>query len=99
MIAAISRLRSGPPPALDPAVTHVSEQFARYCFSCHTIDGAGGKDGPELSHAGLKLTAATIEQRIIDPKSVKPDSDMPAFGGKIAPEDIRAIAGWLASRK
>ena len=99
MVAAVSRLRSSPPPALDATTTHVYTEFARNCFSCHTVDGAGGKDGPDLSHAGLKLSPETIEQRIIDPKTVKPDSDMPAFGGKIAPEDIRAIAQWLASRK
>ena len=84
---------------LDATTTHVYTEFARNCFSCHTVDGAGGKDGPDLSHAGLKLSPETIEQRIIDPKTVKPDSDMPAFGGKIASEDIRAIAQWLASRK
>lgn len=99
MVAAVSHLRSGAPPAVDAQTTVVFTQFARYCFSCHKVDGAGGKDGPDLSHAGLKLTAATIEQRIIDPKSVKPDSDMPAFGGKIPADDIRAIAGWLAGRK
>ncbi|HEX5069639.1 MAG TPA: cytochrome b N-terminal domain-containing protein [Vicinamibacterales bacterium] len=99
MIAAVARLRSGPPPALDEGTRRVYTEFARHCVSCHMVDGAGGKDGPDLSHAGLKLTAATIEQRIIDPKSVKPDSDMPAFGDKITPEDIRAIANWLASRR
>jgi ubiquinol-cytochrome c reductase cytochrome b subunit len=99
MVAAISHLRSSAPPATDPATGRVYTEFSRYCFNCHIVDGAGGKDGPELSHAGLKLSAETIEQRIIDPKSVKTDSDMPAFGGKIAPEDIHAIAVWLSQKK
>jgi cbb3-type cytochrome oxidase cytochrome c subunit len=59
----------------------------------------GGKDGPELSHVGVKLSAALMEQRITDPTTVKADAEMPSFSDKITPEDIRAIAGWLAQRK
>ena len=73
--------------------------FTRFCFNCHTLDGVGGHDGPNLSHAGLKLGAATIEQRLMDPLSVMPDAEMPSFAGKISEEDMRAIANWLAQRK
>ena len=73
--------------------------FSKYCVNCHIMDGVGGKDGPELTHAGRKLDAAAIEQRIIDPAMIDPMAEMPAFDGKISPEDIKLLAGWLASRK
>ena len=43
-------------------------------------------------------TPSTIEQRIIDPTMVDPMAEMPAFGGKISPEDIKLLAGWLAKQ-
>jgi mono/diheme cytochrome c family protein len=42
---------------------------------------------------------ATIEQRIIDPTMLDPVAEMPAFGEKISPEDIKLLAAWLAKRK
>ena len=73
--------------------------FTQHCLSCHTIDGVGGKDGPNLSKAGEKLDPGMIERRIIDPTEVQLDAEMPAFGDKIPAEDIRAIAQWLGKRK
>jgi ubiquinol-cytochrome c reductase cytochrome b subunit len=99
ILAALARLRSGPPPAFDAETTKVHVLVSRFCLNCHVIDGVGGKDGPELSHVGVKLSAATMEQRITDPTTVKPDAEMPSFAGKITPEDIRLIASWLAQRK
>lgn len=99
ILAALSRLRSGPPPVVDADTTKVHVLVARFCLNCHIIDGVGGKDGPELSHVGVKLSAATMERRITDPTSVKTDAEMPSFADKITPEDIRAIANWLSQRK
>ena len=99
MMAALARLRSGTPPAVDAETLHVYVLFSRFCFNCHVMDGTGGKDGPELSRAGLKLSAATIEQRITDPVSLDPNAEMPSFMDKISPEDIKKLAAWLAQRK
>jgi mono/diheme cytochrome c family protein len=30
---------------------------------------------------------------------VKPDAEMPAFGGRLTTEEIHAIAAWLAAKK
>jgi len=99
ILAALARLRSEAPPATDAATAHLDIVVNRTCLGCHTIDGVGGKDGPDLSTAGRKYDAAAIERRIINPVDVRPDAQMPAFGGKLPAEDIRAIAAWLAARK
>ena len=73
--------------------------WARYCVGCHIIDGDGGKDGPELSKAGEKHDLPTLKTWITDPEAVNPDAEMPAFGDRLTPEQLEAIAGYLASRK
>ena len=99
ILAALSRLRTSHPPVTDAETTHVYQLLGTYCLNCHLIDGVGGKEGPELSHAGKKLDMATIEQRITDPTMIDPAAEMPAFGEKISPEDIRLLAVWLSKRK
>jgi ubiquinol-cytochrome c reductase cytochrome b subunit len=99
ILAALARMRADAPPAVNAATQHLDVVVNRTCLGCHLIDGVGGKEGPDLSAVGQKYDAASIERRIINPVDVKPDAQMPAFGGKLAPEDIRAIAAWLASRK
>jgi ubiquinol-cytochrome c reductase cytochrome b subunit len=99
ILAALARLRTGAPPAVDPDTKKLYTIFSRFCLNCHIIDGVGGKDGPDISHVGRKLDAATIERRIIDPASVDPMADMPSFAGRISPEDIKLIASWLGARK
>lgn len=97
--AALARLRTGPPPELDPETRRVMALFVTHCISCHTIDGVGGEDGPDLTHAGRELDPGQIERRIIDPFAVQFDAEMPAFGGKLSPEEIRALAMWLGARR
>jgi len=101
-----------PPPANPgPAVDHMSAAgggsgsgealFSARCAGCHTINGAGGQRGPDLSHAGSdpKHTPEWLAAFIKDPSSQKPGSRMPAFGGKIPDSDIQAISNYLSSLK
>ena len=96
---ALARLRAGSPPQVDADTMHIYKLLNKWCMNCHIIDGVGGKDGPELTHAGRELDLATIEQRIIDPSMLDPAAEMPAFGERISPEDIRKMAEWLSRRK
>jgi mono/diheme cytochrome c family protein len=73
--------------------------WARYCVGCHIIDGDGGKDGPELTHAGEKNDAPKLRTWIEDPEAINPDADMPSFGKRLTPAQLDAIAEYLASRK
>ncbi len=99
IIAALARLRAEAPPALDPAAAHLNVVVNRTCLGCHLIDGVGGTDGPDLSHVGSKYDMTSIDRRINNPVDVKPDAEMPAFAGRLTPEEIHAIAAWLASKK
>jgi ubiquinol-cytochrome c reductase cytochrome b subunit len=99
ILAALARLRSGPAPTVDAGTQQASLVLARNCLSCHTIDGFGGTDGPNLSHVGLKYDAATIAKRVNNPTDVNPNAEMPAFGGTLTPDQIQAVARFLAERK
>jgi ubiquinol-cytochrome c reductase cytochrome b subunit len=99
IVAALARFRAAPPPAIDPSIASLAVLLNHHCLRCHLIDGVGGDKGPELSHVGKKLDAATIERRIVEPKDLKPDSDMPAFGDKLTRVEIASLARYLAARK
>jgi mono/diheme cytochrome c family protein len=99
MRAALARLRAGPAPVLEPKMREVLGLYTTHCINCHVIDGSGGSDGPDLSKIGGKLDPGAIERRIIDPVAVQPDAEMPAFGDKLTPEQIRALAQWLGTRR
>jgi ubiquinol-cytochrome c reductase cytochrome b subunit len=97
--AALARMRADSPPMMDAATARRNLLINRFCLNCHKIDGVGGKDGPDISAAGLKLGADQIERRITDPKSVQSDAMMQPLGDKIAADDIKIIAAWLATKK
>lgn len=86
-------------PGFDQRTETAARIFARYCVGCHIIDGDGGKDGPELSHAGSKHDLATLRRWITDPEAVDPDADMPSFGDRLTADELEAIASYIASRK
>jgi cbb3-type cytochrome oxidase cytochrome c subunit len=61
----------------------------------------GGTKGPDLAKVGANPTHTVewLSQHIRNAKSHKPDSRMPAYEGKIKPEDVKALAEYLASLK
>ena len=71
------------------------------CTRCHTMDGQGGRMGPELTHAGADSahTAQWISDFVKNPKVTKPNTRMPAFGDKIKESDLSALGAYLASLK
>jgi len=99
ILMALARMRSSAPPVVEPETRRIYLLLNKFCLNCHTIDGIGGKEGPELTRAGKELDQATIEQRITDPTVLDPMAEMPALGDKISAEDIRLLAAWLAKRK
>ncbi len=64
------------------------------CLSCHLIAGYGGKRGPNLTHIGDLLTRGEITIRISNG-----GTNMPAFAGTLAPQDLERLVDFLASRK
>ena len=99
IIAGVAKLRGG----AMPAVTDLDRQMAlivnKHCLSCHIIDGVGSKTNDNLTHIGAKRNVTEIAQRIANPKMLKPNTDMPAFETKLTPEELQALAGWMAAHK
>ena len=67
------------------------------CNACHTINGKGGKIGPDLSVYGLQRTKEYMIQHHINPRSVIAGSIMPDFD--YSPSELRALALYLSSLK
>jgi nitric oxide reductase subunit C len=99
LVAYVHQLSRAPYPGFPAAVETASTVFARYCIGCHKLDGDGGSDGPDLTHAGAKHDVAALKLWITDPKAVNPEAEMPAFGKRVSPAELDAIAGFLAARK
>ena len=64
------------------------------CVSCHTVEGKGGKTGPELARVSSKAYPERLFKVIKDPHALWPESKMPIFG--FADEDIRNMVTFMA---
>jgi len=76
------------------------------CTGCHTVNGEGGKIGPDLTHVGQRLSANLIRESILLPdaktakgyekfKGVMPKT----FGHQLTAEQLEALVQFLASHK
>jgi len=99
LVAYVRRATRQAYPGYPKEIETAATVWARYCVGCHIIDGDGGKDGPELSKAGEKHDIEKLKTWIIDPEAVDPLAEMPAFGDRLNPEQLNAIASYLANRK
>jgi ubiquinol-cytochrome c reductase cytochrome b subunit len=99
MVAYARRAARQPYPGYPAPVEAAAAIFARHCIGCHKIEGDGGTDGPDLTHAGKKHDAAALRKWIYDPEEVKPDTDMPSFGDRLTSEQLDVISAYLAGRK
>lgn len=73
---------AAPPLTADPQVRRGFTLAMQHCIKCHTVNGEGGKVGPELNDP-LNVTEVwqldTLKKFILDPQTVKPGSQMIAF--------------------
>jgi ubiquinol-cytochrome c reductase cytochrome b subunit len=100
VLAYVQQIRAGaPPPQASAEDRLASTVFATRCVACHVLDGDGGTEGPDLTHAGKEHDAAWLTRWITDPSAVDPIADMPAFRGKLTDAEMAAIANYLARRK
>ncbi len=99
IVAYVQRASRQSYPGFPPIVEAAAIVWARYCVGCHKLDGDGGSQGPNLSQEGGKHDLATLRRWITDPEAVDPNADMPAFGKRLKPRELEAIAQYLAGRK
>jgi ubiquinol-cytochrome c reductase cytochrome b subunit len=99
IVAYVQRLSRQPFMPVSSELQVAGKIFARYCVGCHKLDGDGGTEGPDLSAAGSKRDRDTLRRLIADPVSVNSDAEMPAFAKRLTPQELDAIAAYLAGRK
>jgi nitric oxide reductase subunit C len=68
------------------------------CDLCHKIGGEGGAIGPDLTHIGSNKDSPWLAKQIRDPKSNKPDAQMPPFP-QISEGEIQALVNYLVNLK
>ncbi|RMD96406.1 MAG: DUF4405 domain-containing protein [Calditrichaeota bacterium] len=67
------------------------------CNSCHTLQGSGGKIGPDLSHVGSKLQENYMFHLIKSPDKIIPGTPMKDF--KLEDDDVIDLVAYLKSLK
>ena len=85
------------PAVTSPSVLAGRELFARNgCGACHSINGKGGKIGPDLTHVGSRRPDAEWHVRHFkDPQSVSPGSLMPKV--ELSEKELRELADYMLS--
>jgi mono/diheme cytochrome c family protein len=74
------------------------------CSGCHQYTGrkkkiAGGRSGPSLVDAGVRLNPDWILAYLQKPKIFKPVKMMPVFSGLLSDKDMMNVARYVASFK
>lgn len=65
------------------------------CFACHSIAGAGGRRGPDLSGVASRVPRDRLVERILTGGG----GAMPAYSGSISPQDLDDLVAFLETRK
>ena len=64
----------------------------KQCRNCHSIDGTGGKRGPDLSGVATRLTYNQMVRQVL-----QGDGNMPAFGRHLSPFEVTALVSFLST--
>jgi ubiquinol-cytochrome c reductase cytochrome b subunit len=64
------------------------------CLNCHTISGAGGARGPDLTRAGARLGRSDLTTRILNG-----GTNMPGYGASLRPDELSALVDFLQTRR
>jgi mono/diheme cytochrome c family protein len=69
------------------------------CARCHSIDGQGGRMGPELTYVGRERSAQWIKDHVRNPQAHNPESRMPSYEGRMSDQNLQALGAFLAGLK
>ncbi|OUM97549.1 MAG: hypothetical protein A9Z00_09815 [Thermobacillus sp. ZCTH02-B1] len=76
----------------DGAAAQAEAIYKAHCLSCHGAD-LGGGFGPELKNVEQRLSADEQFAVIKEGRA-----QMPAFGGRLSDEEIRALVEWVSAQ-
>jgi ubiquinol-cytochrome c reductase cytochrome b subunit len=65
------------------------------CRNCHSLEGSGGKRGPDLTAVGTRLTSGQLIDQVSN--GTPGGGNMPAYGKQISPDEMAALVDFLAS--
>ncbi|HVU94267.1 MAG TPA: cytochrome b N-terminal domain-containing protein [Puia sp.] len=68
--------------------------YRKACLYCHKIEGQGGDTGPDLSAVARRLTADELKLRLVNG-----GRNMPAYGGLMTNDELKALVEFLQTRK
>lgn len=86
--------------ALSPFARAKAERLLRDrlpCLGCHTLDGEGGKIGPDLSAVGARRSTEYIRAVVQDPQGTVLGTPMPRV--LVPPSTLDLVVAYLASRR
>jgi ubiquinol-cytochrome c reductase cytochrome b subunit len=69
---------------------------ANQCSTCHTLNGEGGKLGPEINGVRARHDRAWVLGHFSDPEKFTPGSQMPAFDF-LSDQDLTALTDYVLS--
>ena len=81
-----------------PADAEVAATVWAHCSASVATESTATAARTVRSSRTPKPSAPTLRTSMVDPEAIKPDADMPSFGKRLSPEQLDAIAGYLASR-
>jgi len=99
ILSFMREVRSGEAPIVTAGERTASMVLGRYCASCHMIDGAGASSAPDLSNVGTRHDLEWLRRWITNPENVDPLASMPPFGEVLTPQELDAVATFLAARR
>ena len=86
-----------------PAVTSPSVMAGRMlydkngCSACHSIQGKGGKIGPDLTHVGKRRDRDWLIKHFRDPQAMSPGSIMPKMN--LPEKELNDLTDYMQSLK
>ena len=66
----------------------------KQCRNCHSLEGRGGKRGPELDDVATRLTRDELIRQV-----VQGGGNMPAYGMHLDPEEVTAVTAFLMTMR
>ena len=62
----------------------------KQCRNCHSLDGKGGKRGPDLDGVATRLTRDQLIRQVL-----QGGGNMPAYGKQLKPQEVTALVAFL----